>query len=691
MRLKLSASIRYQVLFLFSCLSVLLFAEPVKTVENRELKPSLSEAVSAVNTVQILSHNAYNKLPLDKTTSNQFFNAYIDSLDPQHVFFQDSDLKSFHRYRNTILQSLRSGQLTPGFIIYSKYQLRYEAFLKYQIALIEKGVDKIDLNSKRRLSVDRKNSVWPADIEAQHLLWRDQLANNIISMMLNSKSKQTIAEQLKRRYSNQLHRLPQIHAEDVFQLYMNAFTMLYDPHTQFFSPSKMQNFNIDMSLSLEGIGAVLQSDGNYTKIVSVVPGGPADKAGQLKPGDKILGVAQGKSKQFEDVTGMRLDDVVKLIRGKKGSAVSLEVSPAEQERETRIYYITRDKVKLEEQAAKANTFMAQSGGRQYKLGVVHIPAFYQDFKAAQAGERDYKSTTRDVRRLLTDLGRQHVDGVIIDLRNNGGGSLQESIDLTGLFIPKGPTVIVSDSKGNAEPQMDTDGKAFYAGPLVLMINRMSASASEIFAGAMKDYNRAVIVGSQSFGKGTVQTLQPLNGGQLKLTIAKFYRVSGKSTQHRGVMPDIRFPSFFDDKIGESMLPNALPWDTIKPVQHKKMPSLTDAISQLHLQHTRREKQLPYFQYIRRLQQLDKQYSEKKTISLNFKERKKEFDDIGRQQLAIENELRKTQGKKLLKTTEEIEKEQASILFSSARDDFKNDAYLQEAGNILADYINFKNK
>ena len=691
MRLKLSVNIKCQVLFLFSCFSVLLLAEPVKTAKNTELKPSLSEAVSAVNTVQILSHNAYNKLPLDKAASNQFFNAYIDLLDPRHVFFQNADLKSFYRYRNTILKDLRSGQLTPGFVIYSKYQLRYEAFLKHQIALIEKGIDKIDLNSKRRLAVDRKNSAWPDDIKAQYLLWRNQLTNNIISMMLNGKSKQTIAEQLKRRYSNQLRRLPQMHAEDVFQLYMNAFTMLYDPHTQFFSPSKMQDFNIDMSLSLEGIGAVLQADGDYTKVVSVVPGGPADKAGQLKPGDKILGVAQEKSKQFEDVIGMRLDDVVKLIRGKKGSAVSLEVSPAEQGRETRIYYIIRDKVKLEEQAAKANTFTVQSGGRQYKLGVVHIPAFYQDFKAAQAGERNYKSTTRDVRRLLTDLSRQHVNGIIIDLRSNGGGSLQESIDLTGLFIPKGPTVIVSDSKGNAEPQMDTDGKAFYAGPLVVMINRMSASASEIFAGAMKDYNRAVIVGSQSFGKGTVQTLQPLNGGQLKLTIAKFYRVTGKSTQHRGVMPDIQFPSFFDGKIGESMLPNALPWDTIKPVQYKKMPSLTDTIRKLQSQHLIREKNLPYFQYIRKLQQLDRQYSKGKMISLNFRERKKEFDDIGQQQLAIENELRKSQGKKLLKTTEEIEKEQASILFSSARDDVKSDAYLQEAGKILADYISFENK
>lgn len=667
----------------------LLFATANHSSTQLDIKPTLSQAVAAVNTVQILSRNAYDRLPLDKKTSERFFEAYIDSLDPQHTFFLASDINAFNEYRTILLSDLKSGKITPGFIIFQRYKQRYHEYLNYQIELIKEGLNKLDLSTKETLQTDRKKSPWLASAKDQHTLWHKQMVNTVITMMINGKNKDAIAEQLKKRYGNQLKRLNQTHSEDVFQLYLNALTMLYDPHTQYFSPSRMQNFNIDMSLSLEGIGAVLQFDNDYTKVASIVPGGPADKGGQLKPGDRIIGVAQGKSGKFEDIVGMRLDDVVKLIRGPKASTVRLEVMPA-QEGKTRTYSITRDKVKLEEQSAKADTFTVKHDGKNYKIGLLRIPTFYLDFKAAQAGDPNYKSTTRDVRKLLKKLKNERVNGIIIDLRGNGGGSLQEAIELTGLFIPSGPTVIVRNSQGDAEPQMDTDNKEVYTGPLAVMANRLSASASEIFAGAMQDYHRAIIIGSQTYGKGTVQTLQPLNDGQLKLTIAKFYRVSGQSTQNRGVMPDIKFPALFDTNLlGESALPNALPWDTIRPTKYTPLPSLEKVIHKTDKNYQKREKTLPYFQYVHALRTLDKEYMDATSVSLNLKTRKQEFNKLQQQQLAIENKLRKTQKKPLLKSLEEMEKEQITLPYSPKKENPEDDAYLQEAGTILADAIHYK--
>ena len=669
---------------------VLLFATVDFSPLQLNIKPTLNQAIAAVNTVQILSRNAYDRLPLDKKTSERFFNAYIDSLDPQHTFFLASDIQTFSSYRKTILSDLKVGKIIPAFVIFQQYQERYKEYLNNQLRLIKKGLDHLDFTAKTTLQTDRGKSPWLPSVKAQHILWSELLTNTVISMKISGKSDQAIAEQLKKRYENQLRRLNQTHSEDVFQLYLNAFTMLYDPHTQYFSPARMQNFNIDMSLSLEGIGAVLQFDNDYTKVVSIVPGGPADKEGQLKPGDRIVGVAQGKKGKFEDIVGMRLDDVVKLIRGTKGSIVRLEVMPATQEGKTRVYSITRDKVKLEEQSAKADTFMVKQDGKNYKIGVLRIPTFYLDFKAAQEGESNYKSTTRDVRRLLKKLKKEHVDGIIIDLRGNGGGSLQEAIEITGLFIPSGPTVIVRNSQGASEPQMDTDSKEVYTGPLAVMVNRLSASASEIFAGAMQDYHRAIIVGSQTYGKGTVQTLQPLSDGQLKLTIAKFYRVSGKSTQNHGVMPDIKFPPLFDTSvIGESALPNALSWDTIRPTKYKALPSLDKVIHKVNTDYKRREKDLPYFQYILSLRALDKEYLNNTVVSLNLKAREKEFNNLQQKQLEIENKLRKAQKKPALKSLEEMEKEKVSLNYSPSKEDPKDDAYLQETGWILADAIHDK--
>ncbi|ELT92866.1 hypothetical protein CAPTEDRAFT_208901, partial [Capitella teleta] len=384
-----------------------------------------------------------------------------------------------------------------------------------------------------------------------------------------------------------------------------------------------------MSLSLEGIGAVLSAEDEYTKVVSVVAGGPAEKAGQLKPGDKIVSVGQGKKGELEDVVGMRLDDVVKLIRGAKHTLVRLEIIPgSSKDSSTRVYDIVRDRVKLEEQDASSKIIEVPMNGKTGRIGVIELPTFYIDFKAAQSGDPDYKSTTRDVRKLLDKLKKQKVDGLVIDLRGNGGGSLQEANELTGLFIDKGPTVVVRNNRGRSERQEDPDSDQLYDGPMVVMIDRLSASASEIFAGAMQDYGRALIVGSQSYGKGTVQSIQPLNHGQLKLTLAKFYRVSGQSTQNRGVIPDIIFPSLYDGRdIGEDTLPDALPWDNIAPASFRPYADFSPYLPELQKKHVYRTRKNADFVYLHEMKDYFEHYENQTKVSLNQEKRQLELQTM----------------------------------------------------------------
>ena len=469
--------------------------------------------------------------------------------------------------------------------------------------------------------------------------------------------------------------------------------MSYDPHTNYLSPDNAENFDINMSLSLEGIGAVLQSDNDQVKIVRLVPAGPADKTKQVAPADKIIGVAQG-DKEMVDVIGWRLDEVVKLIRGPKGSVVRLEVIPASNapnDQTSKVVSITREAVKLEEQAAKKSILNLKQDGKNYKLGVIEIPAFYLDFKAFRAGDPNYKSTTRDVKKLLTELQKEKVDGVIIDLRNNGGGSLQEATELTSLFIDKGPTVLVRNADGRVDVLEDENPGAFYKGPMALLVNRLSASASEIFAGAMQDYHRALIIGGQTFGKGTVQTIQPLNHGELKLTLAKFYRVSGQSTQHQGVLPDIDYPSLIDTKeIGESALPEAMPWDTIRAAIKPAADPFKPFLAQLKSEHDTRTAKDAEFVFIRDKLALAQKLMEEKTVSLNETERRAQHTDIDAKQLAMENIRRKAKGEEPLK---ELKKEDDDALTAAEPDKVKpeDDAYLSETGRVLLDYLKLSNQ
>lgn len=652
-----------------------------------KLQPDRDEVIASLNVVELLKRHHYSKPPLDDARSVIIYDSYIKLLDPSRSYFMASDIAEFDKWKTQFDDFLKSGDLNAGFTIYKRYLDRVKARLDFALAELNKGVDKIDFTARETLLVDRKDAPWLKTTADLDDLWRKRVKDEVLRMKISGKESKQIQETLTKRYKNQLARLDQTRAEDIFQAYINTFAMSYDPHTNYLSPDNAENFDINMSLSLEGIGAVLQSDNDQVKVVRLVPAGPADKTKQVAPADKIIGVAQG-NKEMVDVVGWRLDEVVKLIRGPKGTVVRLEVIPASNapnDQTTKIVPITREAVKLEDQAVKKSVLNLKQDGKDYKLGVIEIPAFYLDFKAFRAGDPDYKSTTRDVKKLLTELQKDKVDGVVIDLRNNGGGSLQEATELTSLFIDKGPTVLVRNADGRVDVLEDENPGAFYKGPMALLVNRLSASASEIFAGAMQDYHRALIIGGQTFGKGTVQTIQPLNHGELKLTLAKFYRVSGQSTQHQGVLPDIDYPSIIDTKeIGESALPEAMPWDTIRAAIKPALDPFKPYITQLKSEHDVRTAKDAEFVFIRDKLALAQKLMSEKTVSLNEADRRAQHADIEAKQLAMENIRRKAKGEEPLK---ELKKEDEDAI-AAEQDKTKpeDDAYLSETGRILLDYL-----
>ncbi|PNQ91465.1 tail-specific protease [Pseudomonas gingeri NCPPB 3146 = LMG 5327] len=652
------------------------------------LQPDRDEVIASLNVVELLKRHHYSKPPLDDARSVIIYDSYLKLLDPSRSYFLASDISEFDKWKTQFDDFLKSGDLNAGFTIYKRYLDRVKARLDFALAELNKGVDKMDFTTKETLLIDRKDAPWLKSTAELDDLWRKRVKDEVLRLKIAGKDPKAIQELLVKRYKNQLARLDQTRAEDIFQAYINTFAMSYDPHTNYLSPDSAENFDINMSLSLEGIGAVLQSDNDQVKVVRLVPSGPADKTKQVAPADKIIGVAQG-DKEMVDVVGWRLDEVVKLIRGPKGSVVRLEVIPASNapnDQTSKIVSITRESVKLEDQAANKSILHLKQDGKDYKLGVIDIPAFYLDFKAFRAGDPDYKSTTRDVKKLLGELQKEGVDGVVIDLRNNGGGSLQEATELTSLFIDKGPTVLVRNADGKVDVLEDENPGAFYKGPMALLVNRLSASASEIFAGAMQDYHRALIIGGQTFGKGTVQTIQPLNHGELKLTLAKFYRVSGQSTQHQGVLPDVDFPSIIDTKeIGESALPEAMPWDTIRPSIKPAVDPFKPFLAQLKSDHDARASKDAEFIFIRDKLALAEKLMKEKTVSLNEADRRAQRADIDAKQLAMENARRKAKGEDALK---ELKKEDEDALPPDPDKKTKpeDDAYLSETGRILLDYL-----
>ena len=477
-----------------------------------------------------LATRHYHGQTIDDSLSERYLDQYIDQLDPIKGYFLESDIEEFGRWRTTLDDLAKRGDVTPGFIMFNRLRERATSQLTDIITLLEDPEYRFDLTTDETIVLDADKRDWFVSAEDASLFWEKRLRDSMIRLILNDKDVDKARELLIKRFKNQIKQYEQRDSQDVFQNYVNALAKLYDPHTAYFSPRTTENFQINMSLSLEGIGAQLTTEDEYTKVIRVIPGGPADLQGIIQAEDKIAGVAQGDS-EMVDVVGWRIDEVVDLIRGAKGSVVRLQIIPntGTAADSTKIIAITRDTVKLEEKSAQSEIIEFEQDGKMIKIGVIDIPAFYMDFDAFRKGDQDYKSTTRDVRNLLKELSNEKVDGIVLDLRNNGGGSLNESTTLTDLFIDYGPVVQIKDSQQYVYRNQRAKIPAVYDGPLLVMINRLSASASEILAGALQDYGRALIVGSQSFGKGTVQELNGLSSGQLKLTVSKFYRVSGDST------------------------------------------------------------------------------------------------------------------------------------------------------------------
>ena len=632
----------------------------------------------------MLSRYHYKHVTLDDSLSSLMFDKYLESLDNSRVYFYSSDIANLEKERYSFDDYLLAGNIQPFFDIFNLYEKRTLERMEYVDTILTNG---FDFTKNDSLEIDRDSSNWPASTKEMDELWTERIKNDALNLSLSGKKNDEIVSNLTKRYDNYSHALSQYNSEDVFQLAMDAYTTSVDPHTDYFSPITSENFKIDMSLSLEGIGARLMTDDGYTKVVEIIPGGPAFKSKKLNADDRIIAVAQGVNGEFVDVVGWRITDVVQLIRGPKESTVRLQILRATDGPTAKPVEISlvRDKVKLEEQAAKSKILEIDNNGIPYKVGVITIPKFYTDFEGTQSGDSDSKSTVTDVKKLLEDLKQKNVDGVVIDLRNNGGGALSEAIDVTGLFIDKGPVVQVKNDQGNIEVGSDLDPGIVYSGPLAVLVNRFSASASEIFAAAIQDYGRGVIVGEQTYGKGTVQNLVDLNKisrnssnkfGQLKLTIAKYYRINGGSTQRLGVTPDITFPSYIDpNDFGESSEISALPWDKINPTNYKMFNNLNDIIPKLQSFSENRRNNDPEFQYLKEDIRDYKNSKKQKYISLNEEVRKQKKDEEDEKEFQRENERRKRKGLKLLEKGEVPEKS-----------DEDNDIFLTETATIVTDMI-----
>jgi len=621
----------------------------------------------------LLSRSHYQKKSVDDSLSSVFFTNYIESLDPNRSYFTIADITEFENYRYNLDDSLRDGSVSPAFNIFNRFSQRFQQRMDFVIKRLD---TEFDFGKDEYLQVDRREETWADDVPALDSLWRKRIKNEALKLKLAGKEWPDISETLKKRYTNMINRVNKSNSEDVFQYYMNAFAETFDPHTAYMSPKTSDDFKIRMSHSLEGIGASLLTEDDYTKIVQIIPGGPADKSGLLHPNDRISAVGQGDDGELVDVIGWRIDDVVELIRGPKTTKVRLQIIPADASIESQpdTIEIIRDKVRLADRAAKSDTLELEQDGQTFKIGVIDIPDFYLDYEAMRKGDQNYSSTTRDVKRLISELQTAGVEGIIIDLRNNGGGFLTEAINLTGLFIEDGPVVQVRQANGQVEIDRDTDPVVYYGGPLAVLVNQFSASASEIFAAAIQDYGRGLVTGNQSFGKGTVQNIIRLNRffprsqdklGQVKMTIAKFYRVNGGSTQNVGVIPDIEYPSQYgENEVGERNMSHALLWDEIEALEYDQLNQFSDEITtRLRNQHLARIHKNIRFKFMLDDFDLMKEARAKKEISLQEEKRRA---------LREESESRKEKRKKEL----ELKKQ--------ADDDI--DLYLTETAFILKDYV-----
>lgn len=657
-----------------------------KVIPSDQLAPTEYQSQISLVVLTILEKYHYRKLQINDSLSSVVFDRYIDDLDHNKMYFLQSDLDYMDKYRYELDEAFVTGNLEPAFDIFNLFSERFLDRNNYAIELIPQEFD-YTLNEK--INIDRQESAWASSEKEMNDFWRKYIKNEKLTRILNETDQEDIDENLTKAYKNRLDWMNKLNSNDVFQLYMNALSETFDPHTNYLLPISYDNFMIGMSQSLEGIGARLMTENEYTKVADIIAGGPAFKSKKLHTDDRIIAVAQGKEGEWVDIVGWRIDEVVQIIRGPKDSIVRLKILKGEEgiNAEPTEITLVRDKIKIEEAAPTKEVMDIQRDGRDYRIGVITVPSFYLDFEGARNGDKDYKSTTRDVKKLLAELNEEDVDGLLIDLRNNGGGSLAEAIELTGLFIPEGPVVQIKNTTGKIEVQNDEDKNMYYKGPMGVLINRFSASASEIFSGAIQDYKRGVIIGDQSYGKGTVQNLLDLERflpdeeekpGEVKLTLAKFYRVTGSSTQHKGVTPDIHLPSRYSaEEYGESSMPSALPWDLISSTKFQPTDYVNlDLLTKLEEKSAERKKnELYMIQFTNDVNDW-KKMQEKTEYSLNLKVRKKEKEE--------EEKIKADREKMFGTLSDDSEVEEVSPEESEIKD-----PYLKEGLNVIADWLAYR--
>ena len=648
----------FSITSVLAILSLTAFSYCAPDTTIKVLHPDEKQIEVSRQVASLIANYNYKKVPIGDSLSRLIFDNYLKSLDDNRVYFFEKEVIEFKENRDLMDDQMVMGDLEPAYHMFNVYLERYVNRIQFMIAQLP--TIPFDFTKNESLVYNREKLPFMQTQAEMDAYWLQRLKYDLLNLKLAGTDEAKSKETLKKRYENLLSQIAKIESYDAFQSLMTAYTESIDPHTNYFNPNNAAKFNIDMARSLEGIGATLKFENDFVMVAAVVPGGPADKSGQIAIDDKFVAVAQGDG-EFVDIVGWRLDNAIQLIRGAKGTTVRLKiVSKGQDIASPKIISIVREKIVLQDQSAKKEIKTIQSNGKEIKIGIIDIPAFYADFKAYQAGDVNYKSTTRDVKLIIDSLKSEKVDAIIVDLRSNGGGSLMEAIDLTGLFLKQGPVVQVRDTKNKIEVGEDDDPSILWDGPMAVLIDRFSASASEIFAAAIQDYGRGIIIGTQSFGKGTVQNsidLDQMMGegaskvigntnkfGQINLTIAKFYRINGSSTQHKGVSPDISFPMVFAaDKYGESAEPAALPWDEIKRSNYKTLANIAPIKRVLIEKHDKRMKGNKDFEYlladIKELKLRDAETS----ATLNEMAAKKERDEKEAESLARDNEKRIARG------------------------------------------------
>ncbi|MFA7471723.1 MAG: carboxy terminal-processing peptidase [Spirosomataceae bacterium] len=655
-----------------------------------DLKPTLAQYKAQSSALRLLNNFHFRKIKLDDSLSSVILDKYLKDIDPGKMYFTQEDIDKFEKYRYSFDDFLLKGELDVPYEIFNLYRRRWLERNDF-ISEVLKNPKLQDFTTDEVLEVDRENRAWAANTEELDQLWFKYLKSEALDLKLTGKADTASLTILQQRYKNRARNLGRIKTDQAFQTYFNAYAESIDPHTSYMSPVTADRFNQDMSQSLEGIGAQLREDGNYIKIVDIIPGGPAFKSNYFKKEDRIIGVAQGDNGPMVDIVGWFVDDAVKLIKGPKGTVVRLQILPADALPNTppKEYRLVREKINLVDGRAKKDILTVPTKEGERRLGVITVPQFYRDFEGVQRREKGFASTTNDVKKLINELKEEGIDGLIVDLRNNGGGSLYEAVAMTGLFIKSGPVVQIKETMGQTDVQSDPDPTLVYDGPLAVMVNRFSASASEIFAAAIQDYKRGIVIGEQTFGKGTVQTLLDLNQyersseplGRVKMTTAKFYRVNGSSTQLKGVEPDIELPAVhLADEYREQSQSSALPWDQINPVRYEATNDISESLLKwLNENHGKRlQSDEKLIKLVKDLE-LFREARENKVISLNEEKRKKEREEAEKKRLALSS---LNQGNDL------DDEENENTDDDQNTKDAKNDVYLEEAGRIVNDMIAF---